>query len=249
MEALRIILLAFLFALILGLPLWLTLVEKIPSSKRKVDQENEDLRKQHNEDCKKMQEMEQYKTEGERLYNVARENLQTTFSEDVPKMLDSVITGRLNNAFESDISLRNFHAEMVSRDSKDVRTVTLTSCTCPDHINRKIPCKHMLYLAYTLGVLQVNEEETKAKYWISVQRINENAEKIKEQEKQIKKNKNTIKRQEQRIEKQKEAAKAAEKNKQIINDKERSPNGICKGQTRSRGERHERRDLCAVLFR
>ena len=30
---------------------------------------------------------------------------------------------------------------------------TLTNCSCPDFKNRKVPCKHMYYLAYELNVI------------------------------------------------------------------------------------------------
>lgn len=211
MELWQSILLAFVLSLVLGMPLWVALADKIPRSRRKVDKENEELREQHRNDWEQMQALQKTQEEGKALYKTTCVQLREKFSEDVPKMLDSVITGRLNNAFDSNLSIENFTTEFPSSDKTKTYTTTLTSCNCKDRGNRHAPCKHMLYLAYTLGVLQINQTETQAKYWISVQRINENAEKIKEQEKQIKKNKNTIKRQEQKIAKQKAADTAAAK--------------------------------------
>ncbi len=174
-----------------------------PRSKRKVDEENEELKKKNEELEKKNEELEKLRAdfdkykkehpdtpsapvatppmidsaEGRILYNAALSNLKKTFSPNIEKMLDSVLIGRLNNALESNISLFDFQAKMRSADSKEIRTVTLTSCTCPDHINRKIPCKHMLFLAYTLAILQINYEDVKRYHDYSLQSINQNVKK------------------------------------------------------------------------
>lgn len=222
MEALRIILLAFLFALIFGFPLWFALAEKIPRSRRKVDQENEELRKQHHKDWEQMQALKKAQEEGEALYKATCDQLREKFSDEIPKMLDSVITGRLNNAFDSKLSIESFTTEFPSSDATKTYTTTLTSCTCPDYKGvppytkkNTLPCKHMLYLAYTLGVLQLNQTETQAKYWVSVQRVNEKAKECKELEAEIKKLKRRITSLNQTIEKKKAAAKAAAKNESL----------------------------------
>ena len=217
MELLQSILLAFVLSLVLGMPLWFALAEKIPRSRRKVDKENEELREQHRNDWEQMQALQKTQEEGKALYKTTCDQLREKFSKDIPKMLDRVIEGRLNNAFDSNLSIENFTTEFPSSDKTKTYTTTLTSCTCPDYIGvppnykkNPLPCKHMLYLAYTLGVLQLNQTETQEKYWISVQRISENAEKIKELEKQIKKlekKRNTL----QKHETKKATAKAAAK--------------------------------------
>lgn len=63
-----------------------------------------------------------------------------------------------------------FKAEFASHSDKEVDKyiTSLTGCTCKDFkfSKEKRPCKHMLYLAYSIGALQLNSEkfnETKAK--------------------------------------------------------------------------------------
>ncbi|MBQ2735526.1 MAG: hypothetical protein IJF33_06805 [Clostridia bacterium] len=179
------------------------ILDCIPRSRRKVDQENEELREQHRKDWEQMQELEKTQKKGEALYKATCDQLREKFSEDIPKMLDSVITGRLNNAFDSNLSIKEFSAQIPSSDSSETYTVTLTSCTCKDRGTRHAPCKHMLYLAYTLGVLQLNQSETQDKYWVSVQRVNEKAKERKELEAEIKKLKRKIESLNQTVEKKK----------------------------------------------
>lgn len=86
--------------------------------------------------------------------------LRQTFSEDIKAMLDRVPTGRLDRALQSNATIENFSAQITSSDSDKVYTVTLKSCTCPDYVGvapytrrNHLPCKHMLLLAYTIGIL------------------------------------------------------------------------------------------------
>ena len=186
------------------------ILDCIPRSRRKVDQENEELRNQHHTDWKQMQALKKAQEEGEALYKATCDQLREKFSDEIPKMLDSVMTGRLNNAFDSKLSIESFTTEFPSSDATKTYTTTLTSCTCPDYTGvppytkkNPLPCKHMLYLAYTLGVLQLNQNETQAKYWVSVQRVNEKVKERKELEAEIKKLKRKIESLNQTVEKKK----------------------------------------------
>ena len=38
---------------------------------------------------------------------------------------------------------------------------TLTSCSCPDHRSRRLPCKHMIALAIKVNAIIVDAEELK----------------------------------------------------------------------------------------
>ena len=83
-------------------------------------------------------------------------SLETLY--DVSAFQSSIIKGRLNNAFQNPpiISKLSLSVKMTSNSS--VYDVSLTECSCKDFATRKSPCKHMLYLAYLLGILQFNKK-------------------------------------------------------------------------------------------
>ena len=73
---------------------------------------------------------------------------------------DSILTGRLVTAFNStDLQIEdkiNISAKIRSGDH--FYNTNLFDCDCPDFKNRHIPCKHMLFLSYTSGLMLLNKE-------------------------------------------------------------------------------------------
>lgn len=73
---------------------------------------------------------------------------------------DSILSGRLATAFNAtDISIQgqiNISATIQSGDH--YYNTNLFSCDCPDFRSRHIPCKHMLFLSYTSGLMLLNKE-------------------------------------------------------------------------------------------
>ena len=113
---------------------------------------------------------EQYKIlcDNERLAlrNIAEE-IEPALRLKTIKLIDGTKLGKLHKSFDVDRDFYftdiNVTAEMLSRDidTKEEKcyTVTLSDCTCPDFKINKVPaCKHMLFLARTLGVLQIHRE-------------------------------------------------------------------------------------------
>lgn len=71
------------------------------------------------------------------------------YSEDQP--LDFQ---KINDIIYADMELNNpIDIQTIVSSNGNEYTVTLDSCTCPDFAYRKKPCKHMIRLAYELGVL------------------------------------------------------------------------------------------------
>lgn len=66
--------------------------------------------------------------------------------------------GKINKAFESDLSIWDFQVSAQIKSGDNVYNVSLTHCECKDFEIHRKPCKHILFLAYTLGVLQTNQE-------------------------------------------------------------------------------------------
>ena len=98
-----------------------------------------------------------------RIFKKATLEYQTTY-----KIFQSICNNRLNNAFDTDLYIRNLNisAEIGSGDHY-YEGVTLTKCECDDFKHTKSPCKHMLFLIYSLGVLQMYKEECyKRDNWI-----------------------------------------------------------------------------------
>lgn len=134
---------------------------------------------------KKLREAKKDKTRTNDLYREGLNQLKQVF--DVPpysitKLLNQVNNGKLNNAFGSDFALKriNISADIASSKGSKVdiyENVTLYECTCHDFTTKnpnQNPCKHILYLAYELGVLQVNRTHCYKTFRYSV----ENATKL-----------------------------------------------------------------------
>jgi hypothetical protein len=91
---------------------------------------------------------------------IVRSGLRAVIAEktSVRAMYDSIMDGRLRNAFQTELSICNIDVTAEIKSTEKIYTVTPCSCTCPDFEKRGKPCKHMLFLAYSLGVLQAYPE-------------------------------------------------------------------------------------------
>lgn len=119
--------------------------------------------------------------------------------QNTHKIFQSICNGRLNNAFDTDLYIKDLKisAEVGSGDHY-YRGVTLTECQCEDFKRTRQPCKHMLFLIYSLGVLQMYREECyRRDNWI--QDIYALQGQKKELEKKIKNAKNTQKNLDKKI--------------------------------------------------
>ena len=92
------------------------------------------------------------------------EELRTVLNNqcDFEKMYESAITGRLHRAMIGDFEILGLDVKSALRSGENVYYPTLTECTCPDFQTRGGVCKHMLYLAYTLGILQLGRSQVEA---------------------------------------------------------------------------------------
>lgn len=152
-------------------------------SKHELAAKNKELRE---ELCKLQGEQAALQEKLEQAQGLSEQTLtrlRQTFSEDIKAMLDRVPTGRLNRALQSNATIENFSAQIASSDSDKVYTVTLKNCTCPDYVGvppytrrNHLPCKHMMLLAYTIGILSLNEEETQKHRPRASDTFNESAE-------------------------------------------------------------------------
>ena len=78
---------------------------------------------------------------------------------DLDSFYKSIETGRLNNAISSELSLNDFVISAKVFSGEQHYNTTLNNCDCMDFKNRHMPCKHMLFLAYTVGALCLNKEK------------------------------------------------------------------------------------------
>lgn len=154
-------------------------------------------------------EFEKQQKEATRIYQEALNNLNFVFfnTYDVGQNLERVVDGRLINAFDSNLSFMHFDVDALVRSihkdgTEKIYSTTLSQCDCDDFKSNQKPCKHMLFLAYHVGALQINRVECERYYDMSVETLNQNAKRIKSQEAKLK-----------RIEKA--TAKAAAKNESL----------------------------------
>lgn len=95
-------------------------------------------------------------------------------------LYDSVLNGRLINAFESNLSIENLRAVAdINSGDHHYQNVTLTGCTCMDYQTRHIPCKHMLFLAHHLGILRSDRDYLER----ALQKANDKVKEVKSIEK------------------------------------------------------------------
>ena len=84
---------------------------------------------------------------------------------DFDMFFESAESGRLDSALADTIQMKSidFYAEFEphSDPTADIYQTNLNGCTCKDYkfSKEKRPCKHMLYLAYSVGALQLNAEK------------------------------------------------------------------------------------------
>ena len=153
-------------------------------------------------------------------YPQAVANLQSLFynSYDVSKMLENAATGlhfENSRLSLSHIEIESFVHSIHDDGTQNVYRTSLSKCDCPFYKGKNTPCKHMLFLAYNLGVLQINAKDNEEKRGQSTKMILENAQIIQEQKRQIRNNEQQLDRLYQKKAKAKKAApKAAPKNKQ-----------------------------------
>lgn len=83
--------------------------------------------------------------------------------QDVP--LNDAQLRRLERGIECEftpkkVNLDAKYAIIVGSEQKAYKT-TLKKCTCPDFKKRKLPCKHMYFLALQTGAMNLSENMTK----------------------------------------------------------------------------------------
>ncbi len=76
---------------------------------------------------------------------------------DIAELHQSIMEGKLLKAFEYTPEITNVKIQALVKSPNDIYTTTLTNCTCKDFHFRNHPCKHMLYLYYTLGMLKIDQ--------------------------------------------------------------------------------------------
>lgn len=89
------------------------------------------------------------------------EDLQTCSFAQLPNdFKDSILSGRLARAFDTtSLSIHGaMNIEATIRSDNNFYKTSLRGCTCPDYLNRHAPCKHMLFLSYTSGLMLLNKE-------------------------------------------------------------------------------------------
>ena len=154
-------------------------ISPISEHNQKIKKLNKDLLDAKLNDEKNIQTIKELQKQNESLSkfrNLSLEcidniNQQFKTQYDTYSFFDAITENRLNNALKTKLDINTLSAEIYSENSQVPYKVSLSSCTCPDYSGRNnykkstpFPCKHMLYLAYTLNLLQqCQKEESYAK--------------------------------------------------------------------------------------
>jgi len=80
---------------------------------------------------------------------------------DYNAYIKSIKNGILNNAFNNPPVIEDIGiCAIIKSSSSDISYITtLTDCTCKYHTKQSKICKHSLYLAYLLGLLQIDQKD------------------------------------------------------------------------------------------
>lgn len=118
-------------------------------------------------------ERQKFQKEKDKVIDETKKEIKSAFSfhpELVTPFLEglnegdyynSIMQGVLQHAFENPprVVKIDIYAKIHSATSDRIYRTTLNECSCPDNGCRHRPCKHMLYLAYLLGLLQINQKD------------------------------------------------------------------------------------------
>jgi len=88
-------------------------------------------------------------------------------------IFNSLYRGKLFSAFDTDLQLKSLFVEADIRSGDHYYlSVTLDHCGCKDFQIHKQPCKHMLYLAYILGILQTDKNRLNKLHGFTLNQVN-----------------------------------------------------------------------------
>lgn len=113
------------------------------------------------------------------LKNIATHEIRDKFFLPTKKLLDkeynlnemylSSASGRLGESLTSNLQIENYSLsatiKKVNRFStsySEIHHTSLRECDCNEFKNTRTPCKHIIFLAYTHGILQTNQENCKS---------------------------------------------------------------------------------------
>ena len=147
---------------------WKSQVDKLVLENTRLRSELHSIKEENN---KNKRDLEAEKI----LYEKSLNKINAMIPEqyNVSEWIERIQAGRLINAVNSNLSIKNLSvtADILSEDII-YRGTTLTYCSCQDHKFTHKPCKHMLYLAYTLSVLQLDPKKSKEICECTIEDIN-----------------------------------------------------------------------------
>ncbi len=88
-------------------------------------------------------------------------------SAELDLLYEGIENGRLINAFADNLSIIDLDITAKIPSATEfgkIYQTSLTTCDCPDRKKHNYPCKHSLFLAYSLGVLQIYPTYIENKY-------------------------------------------------------------------------------------
>ena len=118
------------------------------------------------------------------------ETIRKTFKNEykIESFFDSITSNKLNSAINSNLLISDIAFSCKIKSVNDTYTVSLSECSCPyfRHNRASTPCKHMVYFAYSLGLLQFNQKEIEKHTSTTIEKLSELSQKKNDFEKQIK---------------------------------------------------------------
>lgn len=91
------------------------------------------------------------------FFNRVKQSIETKYN--LNEFFDSIEFNTFNGNLDSDFFIENIEISAHIRQDEQIFCTTLNECNCNEYKTLKIPCKHMLNLAYLLGTLHLNKEK------------------------------------------------------------------------------------------
>lgn len=143
-----------------------TLKYEMSQLELKLEHAYDDLEFVEDHNCELQQELEKLKKQKyspDEYSKLIRESVSKVstlpFAQLPNDFKESIESGRLNNAFNSNLMiLDKLEISAKIKSDKQTYNTTLHSCDCYDRKYRGVVCKHILFLSYTSGLLLLNKE-------------------------------------------------------------------------------------------
>ena len=121
---------------------------------------------------------------------------------DPKAIFKSIYNGAWNRVRETFLRVKVLHVDAVIDSGDKIYATTLDKCDCEDFLRKNRPCKHMIYLAYVIGYLQLNKDLIEETENDSIRRLSNHHKKYYDEKKELEKERKKLEKLQEKINKE-----------------------------------------------